>query len=474
LTSSASPNPNELYAISAELRLLQAEFAAYRAQSDQLIGASTEGFWSWDSDTNRLIDHRHCAVLLGASEIGFTAENVNVFNAAIEHFCASNVLVFTQQILLHCGDTYGDNNADTTQRWFQIYGVRRNDESSGNTRITGTLRDIHDVKMAEKTQAAVFQISEAAHTCTELEDMYRRIHYSIAELLPAKNLFIALYDRATEILSFPYYIDEIDAPPEPEKVGDSGLTQQVIRTGLSVLMTPEMRDIRIKNGEKIIGAVCLDWLGVPLINAGEIIGALVIQSYSGDVRYTEKDQALLRFVSNQVAAAIVRKRALDRITHMALHDALTGLPNRALWHDRLSQTIQEAGREQAQFALLYLDLNLFKPVNDQHGHAVGDALLKQVAQRLQGCVRLSDTLARLGGDEFTVLLRNIKSRSDVLLVVKQIEEAIAVPYEIQALTIQISIAVGMAIYPADGATADALMRGADEALYVQKNARSAS
>ncbi len=456
--------------MSAGLSALQAEFAAYRAQSDQLIGASTEGFWSWDSEASRLIDHHHCAALLGSPDSGFTAENVNIFSSAIESFCASGTGVFTQQLQLQ----YDDKCSDRAQRWFQIHGVRLHHENSGNTYITGTLRDIHDVKMVEKTQAAVFQISEAAHTCTELEDMYRRIHHSIAELLPAKNLFIALYDRATDVLSFPYYIDEIDVPPEPEKVGHTGLTQQVIRTGLSVLMTPEMRDIRIKNGEKIIGAVCLDWLGVPLINAGEVIGALVIQSYSGDVRYTEKDQALLRFVSNQVAAAIVRKRALDRITHMALHDALTGLPNRALWHDRLSQTIQEAGREQAQFALLYLDLNLFKPVNDQYGHAVGDGLLQQVAQRLQSCVRLSDTLARLGGDEFTVLLRNIKSRSDVLSVVKQIEETIAAPYEIQALPIQISIAVGMAIYPADGATADALMRGADEALYVQKNARRPS
>lgn len=411
------------------------------------------------------MDHRHCGVLLGASSdsIGadFSVENTYALSAMIADFSASDAFTFAAQLQLHY--------VDESLRWFQIHAIKERAENAEDARIMGTLRDIHDIKIAELTQAAVFQISEAAHTCTELGDLYRRIHHTIAALLPAKNLFIALYDRVEDVLSFPYYVDECDPPPEPRSLGDAGLTQRVIRTGISVLMTPEMRAKRVANGEVIIGSVCLDWLGVPLINAGEVIGALVIQVYAGDTRYTEKDQTLLHFVSNQVAAAIVRKRALDHITHMALHDPLTGLPNRALWHDRLRQTIQEAGRSQVQFAVLYLDLNRFKPVNDRHGHAMGDALLIQVAQRLQTCVRLSDTLARLGGDEFTVLLRDIKSRGDVLLVVKQIEQMINTPFIIGALTVQISIAVGMAIYPDDGATADVLMRQADEALYYQKS-----
>lgn len=435
------------------------------ALAERLLGASTEGFWSWDSAHNLFTDHRQCGLLLGASSdvtgAGFSVENTYALSAMIADFSASDAPTFTAQLQLHY--------IDESLRWFQIHAVKELATNAEEARIMGTLRDINDVKIAELTQAAVFQISEAAHTCTELEDLYRRIHHTIAALLPAKNLFIALYDRVEDVLSFPYYVDECDSPPESLSLGDAGLTQRVIRTGMSVLMKPEMRAKRVANGEKIIGSVCLDWLGVPLINAGEVIGALVIQVYAGDTRYTEKDQTLLRFVSNQVAAAIVRKRAIDHIIHMALHDPLTGLPNRALWHDRLRQTIQEAGRSQVQFAVLYLDLNRFKPVNDRHGHAMGDALLTQVAHRLQTCVRLSDTLARLGGDEFTVLLRDIKSRGDVLLVVKQIEQVIAVPFLIDALTMQISIAVGMAIYPDDGATADVLMRQADEALYYQKS-----
>ncbi len=464
------PRLSQMADIDADIAAaLAVELAASRQQTARLLAASADGFWSWDGARNVMTDHHRCASLLGAKlptsgnamiATVFTAENANLFNTLVEDFWPTDAATFTRYLQLRC--------ADQTLRWFQLHGVRETTDTAEKPRITGTLRDVHDLKMAEKTQATVFQISESAHTCNELEDLYRQIHHTIAELLPAKNLFIALYDRGTDVLSFPYYIDEYDLQPAPRPLGETGLTQRVIRTGSSVLMTPELRDIRIKNGEKIIGSVCLDWLGVPLISGAVVIGALVIQSYSGDERYTEKDQTLLHFVSNQVAAAIVRKQALDRITHMALHDSLTGLPNRALWHDRLRQAVQEAGRSQTQFALLCLDLNHFKPVNDNHGHAAGDALLVQVAQRLQTCVRLSDTLARLGGDEFTVLLRNIKTRSDVLLVVKQIEQTIAMPFIIGAFTVQISIAVGIAIYPEAGATADVLMRCGDEALYVQK------
>jgi diguanylate cyclase (GGDEF)-like protein len=332
-------------------------------------------------------------------------------------------------------------------------------------RVVGTLRDIHELKSADNLRATVFAISEAAHTCTQLDDLYRRIHHSIEQLLPAKNLFFALHDPTTDVLSFPYHVDEFDAPPPPRKMGDKGLTQRVIRSGSAVLMTPEMRAQRIAGGEQIVGSICMDWLGVPLANGGEVIGAMVIQSYTGEVRYNERDKELLHFVSDQVAAAIVRKQTFDRMARLALHDPLTLLPNRVLWQERLQQAILESKRDTTQFALLYLDLDLFKPVNDNFGHAVGDRLLVQVAERLQLCIRGSDTLARLGGDEFTVLLRQIKSTDDAAAVMDKIAVAIKAPFELLGHTIQISVTQGAAFYPADGYSADQLMKAADQSLY---------
>ena len=174
------------------------------ALAERLLGASTEGFWSWDSAHNLFTDHRQCGLLLGASSdvtgAGFSVENTYALSAMIADFSASDAPTFTAQLQLHY--------IDESLRWFQIHAVKELAKNFEEARIMGTLRDINDVKIAELTQAAVFQISEAAHTCTELEDLYRRIHHTIAALLPAKNLFIALYDRVEDVLSFPYYVDE--------------------------------------------------------------------------------------------------------------------------------------------------------------------------------------------------------------------------------------------------------------------------
>ncbi|MGV8922181.1 MAG: EAL domain-containing protein [Thermomonas sp.] len=179
--------------------------------------------------------------------------------------------------------------------------------------IIGTLRDITRQKQDQKTQAALHQISEAAHSTGTLLEMFGRIHQIIGELLPARNFFVALYDQIRDELSFPYYVDEHDTAPEPRKLDDGTLSGRVIKTGEALLFTPET--VREGDHEQptLVGTDSMDWLGVPLKSQSKTIGALVVQSYSGDVRYVEKDKALLEFVSSQVAAAITRKQTADAV-----------------------------------------------------------------------------------------------------------------------------------------------------------------
>jgi diguanylate cyclase (GGDEF)-like protein len=357
-------------------------------------------------------------------------------------------------------------------RWFEalIRLMEPTPDTASQALIVVLLKDIHERVRSEKVQSALFQISEATHADMELSQLYPQLHRIISDLLPAKNLFFALYDQATELLTFPYYVDAFDPTPTPRRLSDKGLTQRVIRQRQAVLMTPDLRADRIAQGEKIVGTVCMDWLGVPLITNGEIIGAIVIQSYEGDVRYSEKDKELMQFVSSHVAAVLVRKRARDRITHQALHDALTQLPNRVLWQERLQRAISESTREKSQFALLFLDLNLFKPVNDCYGHAAGDLLLQKVAQRLQQNLRDSDTLARLGGDEFAVLLRQVKQNEDVNAVAAKLADAISAPFDLGPNTVRIGVSIGFAIFPQDSMSTEALSRIADQRLYECKRA----
>ncbi|MDE2092697.1 MAG: diguanylate cyclase [Burkholderiales bacterium] len=166
------------------------------------------------------------------------------------------------------------------------------------------------------------------------------------------------------------------------------------------------------------------------------------------------------------------KLAEERIRRVAHHDGLTGLPNRLLFNDRLNQAISLAKREARQLALLYLDLDKFKPVNDTLGHAAGDELLQAVAARLRQQVRESDTVARIGGDEFAVILPGVSRRDEARRVADKALAALATPFRLigQGQTIDIGASIGVAIYPDDGASADALVKAADNAMYSAKHA----
>lgn len=158
-----------------------------------------------------------------------------------------------------------------------------------------------------------------------------------------------------------------------------------------------------------------------------------------------------------------------RFKQLAQHDVLTGLPNRSLFSDRLNQALAQARRDRAKLAMMYLDLDKFKPVNDTLGHAVGDLLLKEVARRMQACVRESDTVGRIGGDEFVVLLPHVDNQDDALLVAEKIRHALNQPFELEGGHVaSISSSSGVAVYPDHGTDDISLSAASDQAMYVAK------
>jgi len=184
--------------------------------------------------------------------------------------------------------------------------------------------------------------------------------------------------------------------------------------------------------------------------------------------YLLKGQLDINLLSRSIRYTIERKRAEVEIKKLAYYDALTGLPNRVLFTDRLKQAIVMAERDMKGLALLFLDLDRFKYVNDTLGHAYGDRLLKISADRIQGCLRVTDTVARLGGDEFVIILPLLAGSEDASKVADKILETLRKPVQLENHTIYTSASIGIALYPQNGATVDTLLKNADISMYQAK------
>ena len=336
----------------------------------------------------------------------------------------------------------------------------------------GVARDITERKRSEQLQTVLYAISEAAHTAEDLLKLFQRIHQIVGTLLPADNFSVTLYDDETGQLSFPYHVDEYQDPPAPFTLIPSTFYAEVIHTGQPLLLTPETMASRMEELRFSFGINPFCWLGVPLKSHKGTIGALVLKSYPGGVCYNVQDQELLQFVSTQIATVIERQQMQARLQHMAQYDQLTDLPNRGLLYDRLKAALATARHEQGQLALLFIDLDKFKQVNDTLGHGMGDLLLQETAVRLKRCIRESDTVARIGGDEFVVLLQRPLLPEHAELVAKKIDDAFRLPFNLDGYAVTVVPSIGIACYPEHGSNEQQLIDYADKAMYIAKQGKS--
>ena len=193
-----------------------------------------------------------------------------------------------------------------------------------------------------------------------------------------------------------------------------------------------------------------------------------------ELTVTEMMEGSQRLFTGVIRDITERKRALDKIHHLAHHDALTNLPNRNLYMERVERAISRSKRSNKPLALMFVDLDRFKPINDELGHEAGDVVLKTVAERMLSCVRQSDTVARFGGDEFVAILENLDHADSAAVVAKKVlsklSESIDVPSgQSAAVSATVGASIGISVFPEDGATLDELARAADNAMYAVKD-----
>ena len=204
-------------------------------------------------------------------------------------------------------------------------------------------------------------------------------------------------------------------------------------------------------------------------------GELINKRKNGEIYWEDAYIAPVKQPSGEVTHFVAakiditdRKAMEEQVQRLAQYDPLTDLPNRRLFSDRLQQALALAERDRTRLAVMFLDLDRFKPINDKYGHAMGDVVLKEVATRIQSSLRASDTLARIGGDEFVVLLPNVSSVRDVVGVAEKVREVLNQPFIVDGQVMSLSSSAGIALYPEHGDTEQSLVRNADTAMYYAK------
>ena len=216
-------------------------------------------------------------------------------------------------------------------------------------------------------------------------------------------------------------------------------------------------------------------LVAPLTHLDTVVGVLKTASAQVDF-FTDTHVAVLRLLSDLIAASMYHcaRFAADELYHRATHDLLTGLANRALFYDRLRQSLALAKRQGRPCGVLNLDMDGLKAINDRYGHRAGDAAIREFALRIDQAARRSDTVARLGGDEFGIILGEICDRDCARLAAGRMEEAIRQPFSFEEKPLSIDASIGVAVFPEDATEPDALLDQADRSMYAVKRARKNS
>ncbi|WP_018691422.1 diguanylate cyclase domain-containing protein [Algicola sagamiensis] len=370
---------------------------------------------------------------------------------------------------------------------------------------------IQEAEQSRQVQQALFEISELTASGMDMYSFYQSLHHILKTLIVADNFYIALMTDSKNALTFPYYVDQYTSKGEKRSLG-LGFTEYVIRTKEAQLIDEERAKQLIHQGEivrqtKYRKQHTTSWLGAPLFSDNEVIGVITIQSYTVH-RYTQDDLKLLTYVSHHIAVAIarllsqkalresydlledkVRKRTFDlrkanqsllneieqrkeveeKLYFEANHDPLTGLPNRACLIQRIESAMRYYANEtELSFALLFIDLDRFKCINDQLGHQAGDVFLIQAAKRISHCIRGKDIVARFGGDEFVLLLNDIAHISQAEEIAQRIIDQVSKPFFIDNEQAHSGASIGIACYQTQHTSYDDVMRDADEAMYQAK------
>lgn len=364
----------------------------------------------------------------------------------------------------------------------EVFGSKM--DVDGKTATIGIMLDITERKRDERALKVLSACNQALIRATDESALLTEICGIVQQLSGHPFVWVGYADDEASKLVRPAAKREAVDGALPFTAGElswddsargSGVTGTAIRTGRTAVIKygqsnmqyPPWRDFLIKHGIQ-------SGMALPLITERKVIGALTIYAQdaaaftASEIRIVEELAGSLAYGITALRANSARQGYAQQLMHQATHDVLTGLANRSLLSDRIKQAIASAERSGRAAALLLLDLDGFKVINDSLGHPAGDALLQAVAERLCSLVRKADTVARMGGDEFVIVLPGLVKVADASLVAGKILSALASPFVIDRQELHIGVSIGISLYPQDGTREEVLLKNVDLAMYRAK------
>ena len=416
------------------------ELAGAKQRLELALEGSSASLWDTDLQTQRVYLSEGWAAFLGLPRTP-TATTVDALKEGVHAEDLARIVAVSMAVVKGERDDYVEEHryraADGSWQWLQSRGkVSERDAGGRALRMTGINLDITARKRAEQTLA-------------EREQRFR-------DVVEASGEYVWETDASWRYTYLSARVEAVLGHLRADLLG---------RTPREFMPLGESR--------------ALDEWFERNAQAGQPFRDLVHRSItkSGKVIWQQVSGTPVRDAAGRItgfrgtgADVTARKQAEERIQHLATRDALTGLPNRALLADRAGQAILAAARSRGMLAVLLIDLDRFKLVNDSMGHRAGDALLRAVAERLQNTLRRDDTLARLGGDEFVLVWDGLKTAQDAALVAQRVQAILQRPFTVEGRALNVTACVGVAIYPEDGRDFSELLKNADTALYDAKEA----
>ena len=466
-----------------ERRRAEAELRESQARFRSLLEISSDWFWERDADFRLLRIEGCSAVGQALDRSAIVGKRLWEFPGVVldsADFDFFRAVAGRRELFRDFEYAFRDGSGQL--RYMSVSGEPAFDAAGAFIGYRGTSRDVtqrrrHDALIALE-HAVTRSLAEADSSRNVLKAVMRVVceseqwetagYFRVEDAAGTTQLVIGWRTAGTDAAATEYYRQAADSVIAP-----GGPLSQVVLSGEPVWFA-DMQQANTTWRERVGRTGERATFSFPVRVDAKVIGVLAFASR--EIR--EPDPALLqtvRVIGDQVGQFLQRKQAEQvlreseaRFQHLATHDSLTGLPNRGMFSELLSRAIQTAARYQRRFALLFIDLDRFKHVNDTLGHAAGDALLQAMALRLQGCLRSSDVVARLGGDEFVALVQQPGDLDETAAVARKLLDAAAQPIPLASGECRVSSSIGIALYPADAGDEQLLMQKADHAMYLAK------